>query len=99
MTTSEIRDKLQKQLFEYAALFTEQAKNLPLVLEDKARKHTVYQQWGSNGPETIVRFIHEGLSPELIMAYFYNYISELPKVVTNLELTKLDQLGNRTIFH
>jgi hypothetical protein len=99
MTTSEIRDTLQKQLLEYAALFAEQARNLPLLLEDKSRKHTVYQQWGSTGPETIVRFTQEGLTPELVMAYFYNYINEFPKIVTNIELTKLEQIGNRTIFH
>lgn len=72
---------------------------MPLIYEDKSRKHTIQQQWGSTGPETIVRFTQEGLTTELVTAYCYNFINEFPKIVTNVELTKLEQIGNRSIFH
>ena len=77
----------------------DQSSLLPLVFSDESKSHTVHQQWGPSGPETVVKFIQEGLSPELVTAYCYNYINEFPKIVSNVEMTLLSQEDNRTFFH
>jgi hypothetical protein len=98
-TPKEVRDKLQSQILEFAAFFLTQSESFPLVYQDITKKHTVHQQWGSSGPETVVRITQEGLTPELVAAFCYNYIQEFPKIVTNIEMTKLSAEDNRTIFH
>jgi hypothetical protein len=35
----------------------------------------------------------------LVTAYCYNYINEFPKIVTNIEMTKLYDEENLTVFH
>ena len=70
-----------------------------MVFSDESKKHTVHQQWGSEGPETVVKFTQEGLTAELVTAYCYNYLNEFPKIVSNIEMTKLSEEANRTFFH
>ena len=98
-TPKEVRDKLQGQILEFATFFLSQSESFPLVFQDPTKKHTVHQQWGSSGPETVVKITLEGLTPDVVIAFCYNYIQEFPKIVTNVEMTKLSAEDNRIIFH
>ncbi len=53
-----------------------------------------------NGPETISHItVDKELTPELVMAFCYNFIEELPKLEPRINTKVLQYIDNRTIFH
>ena len=54
----------------------------------------------NNGPETISHMIvYKELTVELVTAFCYSYVKELPKLQPQINTKVLQSVNNRTIFH
>jgi hypothetical protein len=76
---------------------------MPLVIDDPQKKWKFYQRIAPANEGGVISYTCleevKGITPELAMAFGYNFTSEYAKIQTNTTMTRMFSEGGRDVYH